>query len=364
MKPLGWQLNHSSQLAGVPKRNYRKSQSLLEYALVLPILLLLILGIIEVGRLIFFYSSVFAATREATRYGAAAGNNPSGTPYYQDTAGIKAAAVRVGFFAGIKAADVLVWYDLGPDDDRHVTAQPYPTDVTSPWMRVVVKVTAYFNPIAPLVKFSMIPVSFTNARTIMMEIDVAGIPPTPTNMPTKTKSPTPTRTRTPTNTRTFTPTATNTNTPTSTRTSTPTITSTVTKTSTVTRTPTVTRTSTATATATATPFYCPSLYADAGTVSGTTYSFLIHNDAAAPVTLTNIAVAWGASANLIQISMGGVTIWSGTALPNSMSTSTFSGADWTIAANSSELLTLTFSTEFFSMTFVRLTFDPNSCQVP
>ena len=33
MKPLGWQLKNSSQLAGVPNRNYRKSQSLLEYAL-------------------------------------------------------------------------------------------------------------------------------------------------------------------------------------------------------------------------------------------------------------------------------------------------------------------------------------------
>ena len=169
MKPLVWTLKKTSQMTGMPNRNYRKSQSLLEYALVLPVLLLLILGIIEVGRLIFFYSSVFAATREATRYGAAAGNNPSGTPYYLDTAGIKAAAVRVGFFAGIKASDVLIWYDLGPDDDRHVTAQPYPTDITSPWMRVVVKVTAFFNPIAPLINFSMIPVSFTNARTIMME---------------------------------------------------------------------------------------------------------------------------------------------------------------------------------------------------
>jgi Flp pilus assembly protein TadG len=208
MKPFGWKQKKSSQLAGMPNRNYRKSQSLLEYALVLPVLLLLILGIIEVGRLIFFYSSVFAATREATRYGAAAGNNPSGTPYYLDSTGIKAAAVRVGFFAGIKASDVLIWYDLGPDDDRHVTAQPYPTDITSPWMRVVVKVTAFFNPIAPLVKFSMVPVSFTNARTIMMEIDVAGIPPTPTNWPTKTKSPTPTRTRT------ITPTPTITRTPT------------------------------------------------------------------------------------------------------------------------------------------------------
>ncbi len=126
MKPFGRLPKRHPQLTDIAVHPRKKGQSLLEFALVLPILLLLILGLIEVGRLIFFYASVFSATREATRYGAAAGNNGSGTPYYLDEAGIRAAAKRVGFMAGIKDSDVTIWYDLGPDDDRHVTANPYP----------------------------------------------------------------------------------------------------------------------------------------------------------------------------------------------------------------------------------------------
>ncbi len=212
MRPFGWWIEKRSKMKQLPGKQRRKAQSMVEFALVLPILLLVILGIIEVGRLIFFYASVFGATREAARYGTAAGENPTGTPYYLDTEGMRAAAVRIGFFAGVKPSDVQIWYDLGPEDDRHVTPDPYPEDMPTTWMRVVVRVTAFFNPAAPLVNFTGIPVSFTTSRTIMRQIDVAGIPPTPTPMPTKTASPTPTRTNTPTATQTGTPTFTPTHT--------------------------------------------------------------------------------------------------------------------------------------------------------
>jgi hypothetical protein len=372
MKSLGLPPHKHTQLTDAPSRRQRKGQSLLEFALVLPVLLLLMLGIIEVGRLIFFYASVFGATREATRYGAAAGLNSADVPYYMDEPGIRAAAKRVGFIAGLKDSDIQIWYDLGPEDDRKVTASPYPANMPSPWMRILVRISTKFNPIAPLVNFVQIPVSFTNARTIMMEIDVAGIGSTPTNRPTKTKSPTPTRTRTitptPTNTPTFTPTRTRTptNTPTRTRTPTKTMTPTITKTPTITRTPTMTRTSTPTATATATPVKCANLYTDGLIQSGTTYSFVIHNNFGNAVTLTNLSVSWFGSTNLNQIIMGGDVIYNLPVPPSSLSTSTFvTGADLTIAASSAETLTFTFNDpDIFSVTFVRLTFSPGGCQVP
>jgi hypothetical protein len=49
-------------------------QGIVEFALVRPLLLVLMLGVIEFGRLLFFYSSTFTASREAARYGSAAGN--------------------------------------------------------------------------------------------------------------------------------------------------------------------------------------------------------------------------------------------------------------------------------------------------
>ena len=47
------------------------AQAMVEFALVLPILLLVVYGLIEVGRALFIYNSVASAARQATRYGAA-----------------------------------------------------------------------------------------------------------------------------------------------------------------------------------------------------------------------------------------------------------------------------------------------------
>ncbi len=47
-----------------------QGQALLEFALVLPLLLLLLIGIIDFGRALFVYSEVSNAAREAVRYGA------------------------------------------------------------------------------------------------------------------------------------------------------------------------------------------------------------------------------------------------------------------------------------------------------
>lgn len=47
----------------------QKGQSLVEFALVLPLLLMLICGIVDLGRLLFAYSSLNMTTQEAVRMG-------------------------------------------------------------------------------------------------------------------------------------------------------------------------------------------------------------------------------------------------------------------------------------------------------
>ena len=44
------------------------AQGMVEFALILPLLLLVVFGIIELGRLLVIYSSVGTASREAARY--------------------------------------------------------------------------------------------------------------------------------------------------------------------------------------------------------------------------------------------------------------------------------------------------------
>ena len=79
------------------KPNQRsKSQGLVEFALILPLLLMIVYGLFEVGRAIFIYSTVISATREATRYGSTTGL-VGGQPRYKDCAGIRAAAQKMDF---------------------------------------------------------------------------------------------------------------------------------------------------------------------------------------------------------------------------------------------------------------------------
>ena len=70
---------------------------MVEFALALPLLLVLLYGVLESGRLLFIYASTVTAARQAVRYGSATGTSPNGVPYFSDCAGIEAAAQNVGF---------------------------------------------------------------------------------------------------------------------------------------------------------------------------------------------------------------------------------------------------------------------------
>ena len=56
-----------------------KAQALVEFAIVLPLLMLLLYGLLEAGRLLFLYSNVVTASRQAARYGSATGQGGNWT---------------------------------------------------------------------------------------------------------------------------------------------------------------------------------------------------------------------------------------------------------------------------------------------
>ncbi|MFQ5924267.1 MAG: TadE family protein, partial [Anaerolineales bacterium] len=66
-------------------------QGLTEFALIMPVLLLLVLGIVEFGRMMIMFSSVSTASRDAVRYAVSVGEGSTGIPHYQDCLGIRAA---------------------------------------------------------------------------------------------------------------------------------------------------------------------------------------------------------------------------------------------------------------------------------
>lgn len=64
----------------VRRQRRSKGQALVEFALVVPWFFLLLFGIIEAGRFIFYYESLSHATREGARYAIVNGANTLGCP--------------------------------------------------------------------------------------------------------------------------------------------------------------------------------------------------------------------------------------------------------------------------------------------
>jgi hypothetical protein len=59
-------------------RTSKKGQSMVEFALILPILLLIVLMIVDFGRVIYYYTTLYNAAREGARYGVVNRNDYSG----------------------------------------------------------------------------------------------------------------------------------------------------------------------------------------------------------------------------------------------------------------------------------------------
>ena len=146
------------------------AQGMVEFALTLPILLMLFFGIIEFGRLLFTYSVVTTAAREAARYGSAAGDSDYGVPYYKSCDGIRDAAVRIGGMVGVQPGNVTISYDEGPGSGT----LPNCSSSTSVELgdRVIVQVAADFQPIVPLVNLNTFTINSIAKRTILTRVDL------------------------------------------------------------------------------------------------------------------------------------------------------------------------------------------------
>ena len=165
------------------------SQSAVEFALVIPILLLIVFGIFEAGHMVFVYASVLNAAREAARYGSVTGYI-NGSPQYEDCAGIANAATGLKFLADFTADNVEIFYDHGPGTaaigpcSKMTSMQWSSIDTGS---RVVVTVTSPYTlivPIVPIPDFSMIS---TSRRTILGSVAIYGtvvVPPSSDQKPT------------------------------------------------------------------------------------------------------------------------------------------------------------------------------------
>lgn len=152
----------------------RRGQGLVEFALILPVFLLLILGIVEFGRLMITYSSISTASRDAARYAVSVGYSPSGVPHYQDCLGIRAAAQNVTLFAD---ATIVISYDTdgpgaaAPVEYCQVGKTVDPIDV-SLGTQLRVTITDIYDPLLPLIELPVIPLTSETARTVLRDVYV------------------------------------------------------------------------------------------------------------------------------------------------------------------------------------------------
>lgn len=141
---------------------------MVEFALALPLLLVLLYGILESGRLLFIYASTVTAARQAVRYGSATGTSPNGVPYFSDCAGIEAAAQNVGFINDFQ--NITINYDNGPGTSILGTCPTF----TSPGNgnRIRVSVETEWEPIVSIVPLDPIVIQSQSARTILASVSI------------------------------------------------------------------------------------------------------------------------------------------------------------------------------------------------
>lgn len=339
----------------------KPAQAMVEFAIALPVLLLLLYGILEAGRFVFIYSSIVTASRQAVRYGSATGIGTGGTTTlrYQDCAGIRQAAQRADYLNAFDDEDIVIEYDQGPGTTVNticsggVPAEPTFEPSTGNTTRLRVRIDGDFNPVVPrIVPFirrsadSGNPVRAESARTILVSVAIVV-----TDPPRTWIAPTPTATITRTPTATFTSTSTPTETPTPIFTNTPTLTPTATLTPTVTNT--VTPSPTSTYTPTSVPM-CADITGSRLTRSGNTLTMTITNPYPWPLTTGAGTVTWNyykghqtgsdKTLDLMSIEAAGTLIWNSGPTSN-VATQTFA-TPFVIPANGTVTIVFTFDQSY------------------
>ena len=161
-------------------RAARRGQALVEFALVLPLLLVLIFGIVDAGRLIYTYNTVANSARNAARV-AIVNQSITGTDTCNTTEATTyptGCAISSGIGLGITPADVTVEY-RDPTDTTDCKVPVSTPPVVLIGCVAVVEVTGQFRPITPVIGQIIGSVRVTSTSKIPVERVCSNPPPSP-----------------------------------------------------------------------------------------------------------------------------------------------------------------------------------------
>lgn len=154
----------------------QRGQGITEFALVLPIFLILMVGVIEMGHLLYLYSSVYAGAREAARYGASVSDDDTPTVRFADCNGIEDAARRIAFLAW-PFEDFEIEFDnpdyphLPPKTCAEIAADTRQVGLgRDQYNRINVTITASYRPLIPFIEFPAMPIQTSVGRTVIRNL--------------------------------------------------------------------------------------------------------------------------------------------------------------------------------------------------
>ncbi len=147
-----------------------RGATLLETAIIIPILIAFVFGLVEFGRYVALTSTVTNASREAARYAVATGIGTGTGPRYADCDGMREAAGKFGVVAQLSDGQVTLDYDKGPSSSVFLSCEGSSVDPGSikTGDRIVATVSVPFRTTAPFFDSLIGPqtVSVQTTRTI------------------------------------------------------------------------------------------------------------------------------------------------------------------------------------------------------
>ena len=148
-----------------------RGATLVEFALIMPLLFMLLFGIVEFGRFVATAAAVNTASREAARFGSAAGLSTNGIPRYTDCDEIRNAGQRLAIVVNLAVSDIAISYDEGPSTGQTTTCPPGMPPNAGDFNsgdRIVVTVTTQFQSSIPIIGnfIGTVNLSSTDRRTI------------------------------------------------------------------------------------------------------------------------------------------------------------------------------------------------------
>lgn len=151
-----------------------KGQAILEFAIVLPILMLILVGVLEVGRYMFIYSAATNASRNASRYASAVGRADNGLTKFNYCEGIKQTALTSAYLVDRNTIGVTIYYDDGQGNQigecnlwDASQVDPDVAGIVGSGDRVEVTVTIQYSPMVNIVPLTSQTITSTSARTIL-----------------------------------------------------------------------------------------------------------------------------------------------------------------------------------------------------